>query len=65
MNRRDVVAKKVVANLLDQFEFDVVDAGPPIEERRFQKDTPAYCVPLESKELQEARAASCSSTAAP
>jgi hypothetical protein len=56
----------VVANLLDQFEFefDVVEAGPLAEGKRFQKDTPACCASLESKKLQQARAAADSSTAA-
>lgn len=53
----DAAAKKVVADLLDQFGFDVVDAGPLEEGRRFQKDTPAYCVPMDSRKLQEALAA--------
>jgi hypothetical protein len=39
-SRRDAAAKKVVVNLLHQFEFDVVDASPLVEERRFQKDPP-------------------------
>jgi 8-hydroxy-5-deazaflavin:NADPH oxidoreductase len=47
----------VVTDLLDQFGFDVVDAGPLAEGRRFQKDTPAYCVPMDSRK-QEALAAS-------
>ncbi|MDB5393558.1 MAG: oxidoreductase, partial [Rhodospirillales bacterium] len=47
----------VVADLLDQFGFDVVDAGPLSEGWRFQKDTPAYCVPMVSRQLQEALAA--------
>jgi hypothetical protein len=34
-----------VANLLDQFEFDVVDTGPLGEERRFQKDSPRMACP--------------------
>ncbi|MCW2649719.1 MAG: oxidoreductase, coenzyme F420-dependent [Mycobacterium sp.] len=50
----DVVAKKVVAELLDELEFDTVDAGPLVEGRRFQKDTPAYCVPMDFEELQRA-----------
>ena len=50
-------AKIVVADLLNQFGFDVVDAGPLVEGRRFQRDTPAYGVPLDSKKLQEALAA--------
>lgn len=53
----DAAAKKVVADLLDQFGFDVVDAGPLEEGRRFQKDTPAYCVPMDFRKLQEALAA--------
>ncbi|RPJ84723.1 MAG: NADP oxidoreductase [Acidobacteria bacterium] len=53
----DAAAKKVVADLLDQFGFDVVDAGPLAEGRRFQKDTPVYCVPMDSRKLQEALAA--------
>jgi predicted dinucleotide-binding enzyme len=50
----DVAAKKVVAQLLDELGFDTVDAGPLVEGRRFQKDTPAYCVPTDSEELQRA-----------
>jgi predicted dinucleotide-binding enzyme len=53
----DAAAKKVVADLLDQFGFDVVDAGPLSEGWRFQKGTPAYCVPMVSRQLQEALAA--------
>ena len=53
----DATSKKVVADLLDQFGFDVVDAGPLSEGWRFQKDTPAYCVPMVSRQLQEALAA--------
>jgi 8-hydroxy-5-deazaflavin:NADPH oxidoreductase len=53
----DAAAKKVVADLLDQFGFDVVDAGPLSEGWRFQKNTPAYCVPMVSRQLQEALAA--------
>ncbi len=56
--------QKIVANLLDQFEFDVVEPAHSVEGRRFQKDMPAYCVPLDSEKLQEARAASYCSTAA-
>jgi predicted dinucleotide-binding enzyme len=48
----DVAAKKIVAELLDELGFDTVDAGPLVEGRRFQKDTPAYCVPMGSRELQ-------------
>jgi predicted dinucleotide-binding enzyme len=48
----DPAAKKVVADLLDEFGYDTVDAGPLVEGRRFQKDTPAYCVPMDSRGLQ-------------
>jgi 8-hydroxy-5-deazaflavin:NADPH oxidoreductase len=50
----DAAAKKLVADLVNQFGFDVVDAGPLAEGRRFQKGTPAYCVPMDSRKLQEA-----------
>jgi predicted dinucleotide-binding enzyme len=50
----DVAAKKAVAELLDELGFDTVDAGPLAEGRRFQKDTPAYCVRMDSEELQRA-----------
>jgi 8-hydroxy-5-deazaflavin:NADPH oxidoreductase len=53
----DATAKQVVADLLDQFGFDVVDAGPLSEGWRFQRDTPAYCVPMVTRQLQEALAA--------
>jgi predicted dinucleotide-binding enzyme len=42
----DTEAKKLVADLLDQFGFDVVDAGPLVEGKRFQKDTAGYYVRL-------------------
>lgn len=48
-NRRALViagddegAKAVVARLLDEFGFDVVDAGPLAESWRIQRDTPGY-----------------------
>jgi hypothetical protein len=41
----DVSLLKKVANLLDQFEFDVVDTGPLGEGRRFQKDSPRMACP--------------------
>lgn len=37
-------AKKVVAALIADLGFDVVDAGPLAEGWRFQRDTPAYIV---------------------
>jgi predicted dinucleotide-binding enzyme len=48
-NRRALViagdderAKSTVAHLIDQFGFDVVDAGPLAEGWRIQRDTPGY-----------------------
>lgn len=38
----DAEAKQVVADLVDSFGFDVVDAGPLVEGRRFDRDRPAY-----------------------
>jgi 8-hydroxy-5-deazaflavin:NADPH oxidoreductase len=52
----DTEAKKLVADLLDQFGFDVVDAGPLVEGKRFQKDTPEYCVRLNREKLINALA---------
>jgi predicted dinucleotide-binding enzyme len=50
----DAAAKEVVTRLLEEFGFDVVDAGALAEGWRFQKDTPAYCVRLDSNELKRA-----------
>src|SRR5882757_11269137 len=44
----DSAAKQQVKRLLEEFGFDVVDAGSLAQGWRFQKDTPAYCVPLDS-----------------
>ena len=38
----DADAKRVVAQLIDQFGFDVVDIGPLSESWRIQRDTPGY-----------------------
>jgi predicted dinucleotide-binding enzyme len=38
----DANAKETVAKLIDQFGFDVVDAGPLREGWRIQRDTPGY-----------------------
>ena len=40
----DPEAKLVVADLYDRFGFDPVDVGPLSEGRRFQPDTPVYCI---------------------
>jgi hypothetical protein len=52
----DPAAKQVIADLLNQFGFDFVDAGPLAEGRCFQKGTPAYCVPFNAKDLRLALA---------
>jgi 8-hydroxy-5-deazaflavin:NADPH oxidoreductase len=53
----EAAAKAVVAGLIDQFGFDVVDAGPLAEGRRFSPGTPAYNVRLTADELRAALAA--------
>jgi 8-hydroxy-5-deazaflavin:NADPH oxidoreductase len=53
----DIEAKQVVTVFFDQIGYDVVDAGPLTEEWRFQKDTPAYCVPFDREKMQAALAA--------
>jgi len=45
-------AKQAVAALLDDFGFDVVDAGPLAEGWRYQRDTPAYVVRQNADELR-------------
>jgi predicted dinucleotide-binding enzyme len=52
----DPDAKRVVAQLIDQFGFDVVDTGPLAEGRRFQPDTPPYNVRLDATGLRSALA---------
>jgi predicted dinucleotide-binding enzyme len=63
-NRRALViagddrdAKAVVANLLDQFGFDTVDAGPLAEGWRIQRDTPGYGPRRTAEELRRDLAA--------
>ncbi|TKI06082.1 NADPH-dependent F420 reductase [Martelella alba] len=53
----DEQAKKRVAELYDQFGFDVVDVGPLSEGWRFQTGTPAYCVRFNKEWLPKALAA--------
>ena len=58
-NRRGLViagdyaaAKSTVTNLLDQFGFDTVDAGPLKEGWRIQRDTPGYGPRRTAEELR-------------
>jgi 8-hydroxy-5-deazaflavin:NADPH oxidoreductase len=53
----DVDAKKRVTRLLDEFGFDVVDAGPLKEGWRIQRDTPGYGPRRNAEELRKDLAA--------
>ena len=53
----DPVAKVRVAELIDGFGFDVVDAGPLAESWRIQPGTPGYVHQLNAQELTDALAA--------
>ena len=53
----DAEAKRTVAALIEEFGFDVVDAGPLAEGRRFDRDKPAYGPNLDAQRLTEALAA--------
>ena len=53
----DPVAKRRVAELIDGFGFDVVDAGPLAESWRIQPGTPGYVQRLNIEELTSALAA--------
>jgi len=50
-------AKATVARLIDQFGFDVVDAGPLKEGWRIQRDTPGYGPRRNAEELRRDLAA--------
>ena len=53
----DGAAKAVVTNLLDEFGFDTVDAGPLKEGWRIQRDTPGYGPRRTAAELRQDLAA--------
>ena len=53
----DPAAKATVTNLLDQFGFDTVDAGPLKEGWRIQRDTPGYGPRRTAEELRKDLAA--------
>jgi 8-hydroxy-5-deazaflavin:NADPH oxidoreductase len=53
----DPGAKATVARLLDEFGFDVVDAGPLTEGWRIQRDTPGYGPRRTAEELRRDLAA--------
>jgi 8-hydroxy-5-deazaflavin:NADPH oxidoreductase len=48
----DAEGKAIAAAWLEAFGFDVVDAGPLAEGWRFERDRPAYCVPLGRADLE-------------
>jgi predicted dinucleotide-binding enzyme len=52
----DADAKGVVTDLINEFGFDVVDAGPLAEGKRFDRDKPAYGAELPADQLREALA---------
>jgi len=52
----DADAKRQVTDLIESFGFDVVDAGPLVEGRRFDRDKPAYGPNLNAEELRAALA---------
>jgi len=53
----DAQARAAVARLIDQFGFDVVDAGPLKEGWRIQRDTPGYGPRRTAEELRRDLAA--------
>ena len=53
----DPEAKALVIALLDEFGYDVVDAGPLAEGWRFQPDRPAYVQRFDAATLRDALAA--------
>lgn len=53
----DAAAKATVAELIDQFGFDVVDLGPLGESWRIQRDTPGYGPRRTAEELRKDLAA--------
>ena len=53
----DAGAKATVAKLIDQFGYDVVDAGPLKEGWRIQRDTPGYGPRRTAEEMRKDLAA--------
>ncbi|WP_417722720.1 amidohydrolase family protein [Salipiger sp.] len=61
----DAGARAVVAGLLDEWGFDVVDAGPMAESWRFERGKPGYCIRLDRAGMEQALAAARKGVAAP
>ncbi len=53
----DMEAKSVVTGLYEAFGFDALDVGPLSEGWRFERGTPAYCVPFGRADLAKTLAA--------
>jgi predicted dinucleotide-binding enzyme len=53
----DAEARQVVAGILEQFGFDVVDTGRLADSWRFERAKPAYCIRLDRAGLLEKLAA--------
>ncbi|MEX0532877.1 NADPH-dependent F420 reductase [Raoultella terrigena] len=49
----DEEGKAIAAALYDAFGFDALDVGPLSEGWRFERGTPAYCVPMSRRALAE------------
>jgi predicted dinucleotide-binding enzyme len=47
----DAQAKRLVSQLLDEFGFDSVDAGPLADSWRFERDQPAYGARMTAEEI--------------
>lgn len=52
----DAEAKRIAAELVDQFGFDPVDAGSLADSWRFERAMPAYCIPFDEAGLKSALA---------
>lgn len=61
----DAEAKQIATALIEQFGFNVVDAGALSEGWRFQRAMPAYCIPLDIPALKQALAAAQRGVEAP
>lgn len=46
-------ARALATELYEQFGFDAVDCGPLAEGWRFERDAPAYCVPMTLGDLEK------------
>ncbi|MDR3508928.1 MAG: NAD(P)-binding domain-containing protein [Caulobacteraceae bacterium] len=61
----DIQAKAAVGRLIDQFGFDAFDAGALADSWRFERAKPAYCIPLDRRDLEQALATADRTTGLP